>query len=507
MRIENAIKNSTISFFMSIIKLIVSFFLRRTFLIILGEKYLGLNGLLVNIISMFSLVDLGIGSAIGYSLYKPLLNKDVKDISSKMNFFKIVYRYIAIIILILGFLFYPFLEKIINKNGDFKISLIQITYLLFVFDTSISYLLSYKKILLEADQKNYKVNLINTIFFLIVSVIQYVVLIKYNSFILYIIAKIIMNILNNYFCFILVNKNYKYLKKYKFEKIKINEKAEIIKNTKALILHKIGDICINSTDNLIIANYINIVTVGLFSNYTMIISAVQGIIIQIFSSLTSSIGNLIVGGNRKKSSEIFYVLNYIGFIIFGLVTVNFYISIELFIKIWVGEKYVIDGIFLIIITLNMYITGMRVVTGTVKMAAGFYTQDKYSPLIQSIFNLVFSIFFVKKYGLVGVLLGTLISSLVPTLYRPYVIYKYLLKEKVHKYFIVYIKYLSVVYISILLSLYIISNIKIQNNLLNLIANVIISSSIFLIIAIAIVIKSEEINYIKKNIIKRLGVNL
>lgn len=506
MRLKNSLKNSGVSFLTNIIKIIFSFFIRRLFLLKLGQEYLGLNGLLLNVISMFSLVELGVGSAIGYSLYKPLATKNYKEIASKMNFFKITYRWISLIIIVLGIFSYPLVQGIIYKSEGIEKIIINISYCLFIFDTAISYLLSYKKILLEADQKGYKLNLINTIFFIIVTIIQGIVLTKYQSFIPYIMVKIVFNFISNYICFIIVLREYKYLNEYKNQKLQSDEKKKIIANTKALVLHKVGDICINSTDNIIIAKYISISMVGLFSNYMMLVTAAQGIIIQIFSSLTSSIGNLIVSDDVEKTNEVFDVLNFIAFMIFGLMSTVFYTSIQSFIAIWLGEKYLIGGLFLIIISLNMYITGMRVVTGTVKSAAGFYTQDKFSPLIQAFLNLFFSIYLGKYYGLVGVLLGTLISSMVPNIYRPYVIYKYLLKKPVHIYYVHYLKYILITISSVLISLKVIELVKINNNILSLGLEVSISTLIFLISALIINCKSNEVQYIKNKFLKKRRKN-
>lgn len=152
----------------------------------------------------------------------------------------------------------------------------------------------------------------------------------------------------------------------------------------------------------------------------------------------------------------------------------------------------------------MYITGMRIVTGTVKSAAGYYVQDKYSPLIQSIFNLYFSIYLVKEYGIIGVLIGTLISSLIPTLYRPYILYKYLFERNFFLYFKDYFKYLLNVILLIFLSVIIIDYFRTENILFDLGSRIILSSIIFLTLALLLNLKTKEFEYIKENIIKKLG---
>ena len=278
-------------------------------------------------------------------------------------------------------------------------------------------------------------------------------------------------------------------------------------NIRALLLHKVGDVVINSTDNIIIAKYINISMVGIFSNYMMVVLTLQGIITQTLSSITGSVGNLLTIDNEKKIFEIFKTLNMLGYLIFGLITTVLYINIEFFIDIWLGKDYIIGGFFLIILVVNMYVTGMRCIPGTVKSAAGLYKEDKYSPLIQSGLNLFFSIILVKKIGITGVLLGTLISSFVPTIYRPYILYKVLFKEKYFGYLKDYIKYLFLTSLSIVIAKYLLNFLSHEKNILNLIRNVGISSLVFIIISLIGIFKTKEFDYINKNILKKIGDKL
>ena len=211
------------------------------------------------------------------------------------------------------------------------------------------------------------------------------------------------------------------------------------------MFHKVGDYCINGTDNIIISTFISVSMVGIYSNYFMIITMVNGIIVMLFNSMTASMGNLIVRESNARKIEIFSLINFIGFWIFGFATICFYNLLNPFIELWLGEKFLISHNILVIVLLNYYLTGMRVPVATLKSAAGLYDEDKFTPIIQAVVNLGVSIVLVQRWGLAGVFMGTLVSSIIlPCWQRPYIVCKYALNTSSKDYFVKYFKYLSMV---------------------------------------------------------------
>ena len=135
---------------------ILSFVLRTVFIYTLGIQYTGVSSVFTDILTMLSLSELGISTAIATALYKPLHDKDNSKIRKLMKFYKNAYRYIAIFIFIVGILLLPFLKYLITDIPDIKENI----YLIFIFymmKTSISYLFVYKSTILNADQKQYVV--------------------------------------------------------------------------------------------------------------------------------------------------------------------------------------------------------------------------------------------------------------------------------------------------------------------------------------------------------------
>lgn len=498
-RIKNTTKNMAWSTISSIVTALLGFISRTVFISILGTKYLGVNGLFTNVLSMLSLTELGIGVAINFSLYKPLAENDTEKIKALMHFYKKAYQIIAIIVACLGLILVPFLSKII-KGGE-GIEHITFLYLIFLFNTVYSYLFSYKRTLLSADQKSYLMTNVDMIISIFTLVIQIIVLIILKNYFVYLISASIIGVVQNLYVNRYINARYKYLLNKDYKKLTKNDKEPIIKNIKAMMFHKIGDLSVNQTDNIVISAFININTVGLVSNYTLVINTVNTFISNIFNSATASLGNLIATENEKKRLEVFNGYNFLSFCFFGWATACFYILLNPFIYLWLGSEKTIGQNIVILIAINFFLVGMRVPLGNIKAAAGVYDQDKFVPIVQAIVNLVISIIGAKYYGLAGVYIGTIISSILPCVYRPIVVYKYVFASSVNNYFKKYIKY----------TLVLIFNIFLLNKISNLIINGKVTYISFAIMSIVCLFipnfivaiiyhKSEDYRYIKSVLI-------
>ena len=494
-RTKNSIFNASSNFIVYVIKTILSFVVRTIFIKVLGELYLGVNGLLSNVLSMLSLAELGVSSAISFCLYKPLADKDYKKISATMSFFKRVYAIIGAIVSIFGIILYFFLDYIIKEYNT--IPQLNIIYILYLINTVSTYYTAYKEILITADQKSYKLTKINIIFTVLLYVLQLIVLLVFRNFIVYLVAQFFVQIMQKVATNIYVSKQYKEIEFNSREKLEKSTLDIIKKNVKAMMFHKVGDYCINGTDNIIISNMINVSTVGYYSNYNMIITMINSIITMIYNNLTASFGNLLVKENKEKSLETFKKIDFIAFIMYGFCGIMFASLASRFIEIWVGKKYVLDTITVMLISFSFFFTGTRVASTTVRNAAGLYNADKWVPLGQSIINIVFSVILAKYIGLDGVIIGTIISSILPNYYRIYILYKNIFKEKYFKYLIKYYIPYIVFFITIMIvTYYISSSIKI-NGIIGFIMVVLITFLIYSISVFIIFRKYKELKDIER----------
>ena len=501
MRAQNSIKNTIISFVMSIVTILIGLITQKIFINILGTEYLGLNGLFTNILSMLAIAELGIGSAIIYSLYKPIAENDQNKIKALMNFYKKSYRYIAILVSIIGILIIPFLNKIVGEN-NIQDNLI-IIYLLFLSDTVVSYLLTYKRSILYASQKTYIINIVHILYLVFMNMLQIIILFFTKNYILYLLIKIIFRILENTIITIIANNMYPYIKENNKNEIDKETKNSIIEKVKGLIFHKVGAFIVLGSDNIIISTFLGINTVGLYTNYNTILQAVNSLFSQIFTSITASVGNLLVEekNDKERLYKTYKRMLFINAWMYNFSSVAILCLIEPFIKIWIGESYLLSYNVLIILVCNCYVQGMRKTYNTFKEAAGIFHEDRFIPIIESVVNIVASIAFLKIIGLAGVFIGTIISSMVLFLYSyPKYVYKKIFKKNYKQYIIDNLRYIIVFFICCIITALITNCIVLRNMYLQLTINTIIVILVPNIIQYCVFRKKDEFLY-AKNIIK------
>lgn len=500
-RIDNSIRNVKYTAIAQAINFLIVFISRRIFIKILSAEYLGLNGVFSSVISMLSLAELGIGTAICFCLYKPIYDADEKKINSIMLFYKKAYTLIGIIVLAVGTALVPALNFIVKELPDIKY--IRLIYFLFVVNSSASYFFVYKKTLLIADQKQYISNLIHQLSVLIMNVLQIVFLLITHNYFSYLVIMILCTVGQNIFISVLVDKRYPYLDLKHAQPLSREEKKDIFKNVRAMAYHRLGGVIVNGTDNLIIAKAVSVVAEGLYSNYYLIKNTLISVINILFQSITSSVGNLgAEGGNEKRKEEVFDALNFIGAIIIGFCSVCLFVLYNPFIEWWVGKEYLFDMKTVAVIVLNFYMFGMRQPVLTVRDALGIFWYDRYKPVAESLINIVASILLVLKFGIAGVFLGTLISTLTTSFWvEPYVLYKHGFKKKCTKYFVKYFIYSSVTLAAGVICFFACSFVKIQNLFVSLCLKALICSLFTGIILLLSFIKTREfkmIFYILKN---------
>lgn len=471
---------------------------------ILGIEYSGINGLFTNVITMLSVAELGIGETIIFKLYEPIAKKDTEKIKSWMVFYKLCYRYVAIAVTIIGLLIIPILPVMVGKVS-IKDN-ITLLYLITLIDCIFSYVMTYKRSLLYADQKNYVIMNVHMGYMAFMNITQIIVLVLFKDYIIYLSVKIIYRILENLILNIYVNKHYPYIKE-KTTPITKEERKDIFERIKAIFLQKISFVINKGIDSIVISIMLGVSAVGYYTNYNLVALAVTGIIYQIISSTCASVGNLLTEKNVEKNYTIYKRINMINSFLTGIFMTGFMCCINPLIIIWVGKKYLLPLGIVISFVIYIYSDSIRRSITIFKEAAGICKEDKKCYIIMALINLIASILLCKYIGISGVILGTAISYLYLIIYSyPKYIFKPLFKKDYKYYHIENINYLISSIISIILSYIIINQITISNVFINLIINGIISVGIFSIIFILFFYKSEEYKYyynlIKDNIKRR-----
>lgn len=492
MRTQSSIKNLKFAIVGQGIGVLVSFIARIAFIQYLGTEYLGLNGLFTNILTILSLVELGVGPAMNFSLYKPLAENDTEKVKSLMKLYQKAYVLIGIVVTVLGLSILPFLEIFLREIPD--IPNINIIYALFVANTAISYFFSYKRSLIISDQKRYIATFYRYAFFSGLNILQIIVLFLTQNFILFLLLQIFATFTEN----IVVSKRaddlYPYLKDKNVKKIDKETLNQIIKNVKAMVIHKLGGIVVNSTDNILISRFVGLTQVGLYSNYLLVISSLNLIIAQVFSSITASVGNL--GATDKNRTElIFNVTLFINFWIYGMISILLTVVFNPFIELWIGKDYIFTSNIVLVLILNFYLNGMRKAVLTFREAMGLYWQDRYKPIFESVINLVVSLILVKSFGIIGVFIGTTVSTITTCLLvEPYVLYKYGFKSSVRPYFTKFSLYTVVAIITCVITFssgILFDRITLFNFIMQLLISVLVPNIIFILVFY----KSKEFKFL------------
>lgn len=495
MRTKHAIKNITISIFSQVIIILLGFVSRKVFLDSLGTEYLGVNGLLTNVLSAMVLIEGGVGISIVYNLYKPLAEKDEYKIVSLVQLYKKVYRVLAGIMFVICLGLYPFMNNIMKMDNE--LPGMTIVYWIFVGKSIFSYLYGYKWALINADQKGYVLARTNLIF-QIVSMIGKIVILKVTkNYIVYLIIEFVIFVGQNLFNSSVVNKRYPYIKTKENHVIDSETTSNIKNNVKAMFIQNIGSYAIFGTDNILISAFISVKAVGLYSNYTMIISQLASLLNPIIGGIGAGVGNMIATEDKEKTYLVFKITYLVSFWIYSLSTIFLYNLLEPFIIFWIGEQYILDRFTLIILLINFYLTGMRGSIGTFKSKAGLFSQDKYASLIEGIVNLIASLIFIKYFGLVGVFLGTTVSYIGLSFWnQPRIVYKEFFKKSVKEYFFQYLVFAFIALITLFITTFICNIFIIDYGFISLVLRGLICVIIPNCIYLAIFYKLEEFKYLK-----------
>lgn len=441
-------KNAFWSYFSNFVSMGIQFISRTIFIYYLGKDYLGINGLFSSILGVLSFAELGIGTAINFSLYKPVAEGDQEKIKSYMYCYKWAYRAIAAVITVLGLCLLPFLDRLVKDPGN--VGNIKIYYLVFLFNTVTSYFVSYKFSLVNAEQKNYIYTNVNLLISLTTTVVQIITLLIWKNYLAYLLVAAAFGLAQKIFINGYLNRMHPYLKDKDAKRLEKQEEQVLITKVKALVMHKLGDISIHQTDNIIVSAYLSIGTVGLLSNYNMIIGMISGYIGILFHSVTGSLGNLVALESKEKQYQVFKTYRFIGFWFYGFTAIALMTLLTPFITLWIGPEMVISDLVIGLILIDYYMIGHRVCLNNFKTVAGIFEKDKYVPIIQAVVNLAASIALVKMIGLPGVFIGTILQGAISSVVKPVMIFQDLFNVSSKYYFLDALKYVLAVVLAFLL---------------------------------------------------------
>lgn len=481
-RTKNASRNTFFGALLKLYQMIIPFIMRTVMIYSLGMEYLGLNSLFTSILQILNLAELGVGAAMVYSMYKPIAEDDSDRICALMRLYRMYYRVIGLIVLIIGLILLPFVPKLVKGGVPNGLS-IYVLYLLHLGTTVLSYwLFAYKNCLLSAHQRtdvSSKVAIImNTIQYLA----QVICLIVFKNYYLYLIVALTTQVLTNIVTSMVVSRLYPNYKP--VGKLDKTEVKGINRRVKDLFTSKLGSVIINSADSVVISAFLGLEILAMYQNYYFILTSVIGLVGTIFAACTAGIGNSIIVEKAEKNYNDFKKFTFIIVWIAGVCSCCFLSLYQPFMKLWVGSKNSLEFSAVICFVIYYFVYEINQLFNLYKDAAGMWHEDRFRPLVTALSNLGLNLILVQFFGIYGVLLSTVLTML--GIGMPWLIhnlFSLLFKRKPTEYLIKMCGYVIIVVISNI-STYFLSNLVQGDGIFALVGKaiicVVVSNVIFLI---------------------------
>lgn len=422
-RFQQSMYNLLSGFGFRILGTFTAFLVRTVFIRCLSTDYLGVNGLYSNILSMLSLTELGFGTAMIYSMYKPLAEKNQQKIAQLLELYKTVYRIVGSVILILGLILVPFLDNLIKDAPD--IQGLTFYYILFLLNSVTSYwFFSYRNSILQADQKAYVLTGYQSMFNVVKTVLQIILLLIFHSYTIYLLTQIACTIAQNIAVAIHVQRSYPDALAKPAVHLPAEERNKIFRDVRALMLQKISFVTLNSTDNIIISSFVGVTWVGLLSNYMILIDAITGILSQVTAAISASLGNYFAEKDTDSGYGIFKRIEFLNFWLYGFSMIALMVLMDPFITIWLGTEYTLGTWVAISLAIRFFVEGYMNTMSVFRSTLGLFTHGQTLPLIVTAVNILLSIALSYVWGIAGVLIATPISRLlVQVWYNPLIIHR------------------------------------------------------------------------------------
>jgi len=446
-RTKNASRNMFFGSILKIYQLLVPFVMRTAMIYFLGVQYLGLNSLFSSVLQVLNLAELGVGSAMVYSMYKPIADDDTDTICALMRLYKIYYRIIGLVVCVAGLILLPFIPYLIKGEVPPDIN-VYILYVLNLGATVLSYwLFAYKNSILQAHQRTDMISKVMLVTETVKYILQFVILAIFHNYYLFVIVLLLSQVLTNIFTAFVANRMYpQYQAKGKLPREEIQQ---INRRIRDLFTSKIGAVIVNSADTIVISAFLGLNVLAVYQNYFYVITAVIGMNTIIFASVTAGIGNSIVVETKEKNFNDLRKFTFIIAWIAGICTSCFLCLFQPFMRLWVGKDLLLDYSIVICLGIYFFIYELNQLLNTYKDAAGIWHEDRFRPLVTALTNLTLNLISVQFIGLYGVVLSTVLSMLFVGM--PWLLHNLFTTLFDKKYLVPYLKklvrYVIVVFIS------------------------------------------------------------
>ena len=409
-RTKNAGRNIFFGVLLKVYQIIVPFVMRTAMIYFMGVQYLGLDSLFISVLQVLNLAELGVGSAMVYSMYKPIVKDDTVTICALMKLYRLYYRIIGLVIAVVGICLTPFIPMLIKSDLPPELN-IYVLYLLNLAATVSSYwFFAYKNSLFQAHQRVDVVSKVNMFTYTIRYIVQFVVILFIKNYYIYVMATLFAQLLSNIITAVMATKEYPdYKPQGKLDKATVKKINGRIRD---LFTSKIGTVIVGSADTVVISAFLGLTVLAVYQNYYYILTAVIGFVTVIFQACTAGIGNSVIVETKEKNYQDLRMFTLIIVWIAGFCTCCFLCLYQPFMEIWVGKDLMLEFSAVICFCVYYFVYEINQLLNTYKDAAGIWHEDRFRPLVTAGANLGMNLIMVQFWGIYGVLLSTVLSMLI-----------------------------------------------------------------------------------------------
>lgn len=427
-RVHRSVMNIKVGMLFYVLSLFIAFFSRKIFLDCLGAEFIGMTGMLMNIMNYLSVAELGIGTSIVFFLYKPLQEDNHQKTNEVMSMLAYLYRWIGYIILIIGILISFFFPWWFN-NLSTGLPLVYFAFYSFLLSSVAGYIFNYKQLLVSANQKQYMVNAFFQTIAIAQSITQIALAYYYRNLYIWVIVGLVFTTIGIIIFNIRIRQLYPWLNISLNEgKKNLKKYPEVLKKTRQIFARKIKDLILYHSDEILVGMFVSVVKVAFYGNYTMIINKVLFLVNILSDGLSAGVGNLIAEGNEKNIMKVYWEMTAARFFILGIIIYSLLMFLQPFIGFWLGVEYQLSDIIVYLLIFNLFIRLQPAAVYIFIGASGLYS-DVWAAWTELIVNILVTLILAPTYGIIGILLGKIISFFfISFFWKPY----YLFSQGFHK---------------------------------------------------------------------------
>jgi O-antigen/teichoic acid export membrane protein len=429
-RVQRSVMNVKVGMVFYVLTLLLAFFSRKVFLDCLGAEFIGLTGMLMNIMSFLNVVELGIGTSIVYFLYKPLQEDNHTKVNEVMSMLAYLYRCIGLVIGIGGLIVSAFFPWWFGHLGT-GLPLVYFAFYTFLATAVAGYVFNYRQLLVSANQKQYLVNAWFQTIGILQSIVQILLAWYYRNLWLWVAVGLVFTIIGIIAFNIRIRQIYPWLRVSTSEgRLLLKQYPEVLKKTRQIFVQKIKNFILYRSDELLVGMFVSVVQVAFYGNYTIITNKLNFLVNILSDGMNAGVGNLVAEGNDQNTMKVFWELTAIRFLIVGMVVFGLLLFIQPFVTCWFGPQYRLSDTIVYLLVFNIFIFLSRGVVENYISAYGLFS-DVWAAWAELALNIAVTLCLAPFYGIVGILLGKIVSIFfIAVFWKPYFLFTRGLKKNV-----------------------------------------------------------------------------